>query len=460
MTGRSTTRLQISGHRFLLRRMTHALVRGDVQMSDDPMRAQALSLITGTVLAVIGIAAAAVLAFLQPRGALGEASIVMVRDTGALYVRIDQTLHPVMNLASARLVTGSSDKPQLVSGSAVAGAQRGAMLGIPGAPDEIATPLTHAESGWTVCDDESSTTTVVVGPADELPAARGSILVSAAGEGAAATYLLFDGRRAKVDLRNPAVVRALSLDGVAPRPLSRTVLNILPEAPEIAAPNIRDAGAPGPAPLRGVRVGTVVRVPQADSAELYVVLAGGVQRVGVVAADLIRFTQPQNAHEIATVEPGAIGAVPVVDDLPVGQFPERSATVDDPMLCVRWRWSVAAKSVAIAAITVDALPGRGAASLAQADAAAAGIDRFAMSGGRSAYVRAAGVSGDGARNGSLFLVNDAGVVFGVRDEDTAERLGLTGDPVPAPWPLLARLPRGPELSIQAASIARDALQAP
>ncbi|WP_286132032.1 type VII secretion protein EccB [Mycobacterium sp. IS-1556] len=89
--------------------------------------------------------------------------------------------------------------------------------------------------------------------------------------------------------------------------------------------------------------------------------------------------------------------------------------------------------------------------LAQADAAGAEIDGFSMGEGRSAYVRAVGVSGDGARNGTLYLVNDAGVVFGIREEETAERLGLTGEPVPAPWPLLARLPRGPELSVAAAS---------
>lgn len=463
MTGRSTTRLQISGHRFLLRRMAHALVRGDVQMSDDPMRAQALSLISGSVLAVIVIAAAAVLAFLQPRGALGDAPIAMVRDTGALYVRIDQTLHPVLNLASARLITGSSAQPVLVSSSAVDDGQPGALLGIPGAPDAIGAPLTYDESAWVVCDDESSMTTVLVAAVDESPYARRSVLVSAAGEGAATTYLLFDGSRARVDLRNPAVVRALRLDGVAPRPVSRTLLDALPEVPEIAAPHIRGAGAPGPAPLHGLRVGTVVRVPRADFAELYVVLSAGVQRIGEVAADLIRFTQPQDAHEIATVEPGAIGAVPVVDDLPVGHFPERSGTVDGPVLCVRWQWSPGSKTVARTTITAGSLPSHGVASptrLVQADAAGGGIDGFAMSGGRSAYVRAAGVSGDGARNGTLFLVSGAGVVFGVRDEETAERLGLSGDPIPAPWPLLARLPRGPELSVQAASVARDSLGTP
>ena len=56
------------------------------------------------------------------------------------------------------------------------------------------------------------------------------------GESAATTYLLYDGRRARVDLRNHAAVRALKLDGVAPRPVSRALLDAVPEAPGITTP--------------------------------------------------------------------------------------------------------------------------------------------------------------------------------------------------------------------------------
>nr|CRL78408.1 type VII secretion protein EccB, Actinobacterial [Mycolicibacterium malmesburyense] len=328
------------------------------------------------------------------------------------------------------------------------------MLGIPGAPDAIGAPLTGDESKWLVCEDDSKLTTVIVGSAGDLHGAERTVLIESTGEGAAATYLLYDGSRARVDLRNPAVVRALALDGVAPRPVTRTLLDTVPEVPEIAPPVIHDAGVPAPAPLYGLRIGAVIRVPRADSVEHYVVLRTGVQRIGAVAADLIRFARPQHAREIVTVEPGAIGTVPVVDDLPVGRFPERAEPADDPVVCAQWQWSTSSKSVVTETITVDALRDLRPVRLSQADAAGAAVDGFAMSGGRSAYVRAAGVSGDGARNGTLFLVNDAGVVFGIRDQEAAERLGLTEDPVPAPWPLLARLPRGPELSVEAASVAR------
>ncbi|MDA4109178.1 type VII secretion protein EccB [Mycolicibacterium holsaticum] len=460
MVGEPTSRLQISGYRFLVRRMSHALVRGDVRMLDDPLRAQALSLTAGCVLAVIAIAACAVLAVLAPKGALGSAPIVMVRDSGALYVRIGDTMHPALNLASARLIAGTAATPELVSASAVDRAKRGALVGIPGAPNTLSSPLDAQESNWTVCQDAASTTTLLVGAATEGMDVGRNALVVAGGEGAAATYLLYDGVRARVDLRNPAVVRALQLDGVEPRILSRALLDAVPEVPALTVPAIAHAGAAGPARLHGIAVGTVVRLPQADSTEYYVVLSDGVQRIGAVAADLIRFTYAAGRPDITTVEPGVIGTVPVVDDLPVGRFPQRGGVADDPVLCTLWSWSASAEHAVVVGNSLPRHDADAATTLAQADGAGAGIDRIYLPRGRAAYVRASGVTGAGADTGALYYVDPSGVAFGVHDEDAAKRLGLSGPPVPAPWPVLARLPRGPELSVGAASIVRDTLGSP
>ena len=65
-------------------------------MLDDPLRAQSLSMVAGCVLATIAVAAFAVLAFLQPRGDVGSAAIVVARESGALYVRIGDTMHPAL----------------------------------------------------------------------------------------------------------------------------------------------------------------------------------------------------------------------------------------------------------------------------------------------------------------------------------------------------------------------------
>jgi type VII secretion protein EccB len=458
MARQPMTRLHVSGYRFLLRRMEHALVRGDVRMLDDPLRAQSFSLIAGIIMAVIIVAACAVLAFLRPPGALGTAQIVMVRDSGALYVRVGDIVHPVLNLASARLVAGTPANPEAVSASAIRNAKRGPLVGIPGAPATIAAPLGEDESGWAVCDDATNTT-VIAGAISTLElASEHSALVTPRSESAATTYLLYDGWRAKVDLRNRAVVRALKLDAVSPRPVSRALLDAMPEAPPIAAPHIPAIGSPSP--LHGFPVGTVIRIARAAAEEYYVVLARGVQRIGQVAADLIRFTDSQDARDIVSVAPDVIGAVPILDTLRVSAFPERGGVSSDAIVCAAWQPGGAGPNTAV--LTGNSLPGgnAGPVTLAQADGDGPSVDSVSMPRGRSVYVRSSAITGDGSSAGALYFIDDSGVVFGLRDEDAAKHLGLTATPVPAPWPVLARLPRGPELSREAASVARDSITGP
>jgi type VII secretion protein EccB len=434
--------------------MEHALVRGDVRMLDDPLRGQSLSLIAGCVLAVIAVAGCAILAFVRPQGTLGDAPIVMTRQSGALYVRIGDTMHPVLNLASARLITGSPADPEVVGEAAITNAKRGPLVGIPGAPATVDPPLGGDEAGWAVCDDDANTM-VIAGALQDRSDPGLSVLVTAQSESAATTYLLYGGWRARVDLRDHTVVRALGLDGIAPRPVSRAFLDAIPEAPQISAPVIPGSGSPGPPSLHGFTVGAVVRVIRAQAKEYYVVLADGVQRIGEVTADLIRFRDSQRGREIITVEPDVIGAVPMVDDLPVTTFPERADVADDVVVCGQW-WPAGAGANSDL-LLADSLPlgGGSRVNLVQADGKGPNVDGVVIASGRSAYVRATGI--DGGSAGALYLVNDSGIVFGIHDEDAAKRLGLSGAPAPAPWPVLARLPRGPELSVQAASVVRDSV---
>lgn len=454
MRRQPTTRLQISGHRFLMRRTAHALVRGDARMLDDPLAAQSTSLVIGAVLAVVAVAVAAVPAFLRPAGDLGDAPIVLVRDSGALYVRIDDRVHPVFNLASARLIIGSPAEPRIVSQQAVDRALRGPMVGIPGAPPHVAPPV--ADGQWTLCDDgRSELTTVIAGAAPRDLTEGRSVLVTARGEPAAPTYLLYGAWRARVDLRHPAVVRALRLDGLVPQPVSPLLLAAFPEAPAIVPPHIPS----GRSALPGMAAGTVLRVPGAAPAsdELFVVLAGGVQRVGQVAADVIRYTDARAAREIPAVGADRIGALPVVDSLPVNTFPQSAGVSADPVVCARW--DAGAQPHTALLTGAEPVAGHTWLPLAQADGGGPALDAVAIPAGHGSYVRSVGLSGDAHQAGPTFLVSDAGVRYGVPDADAAAALGLPDPPVPAPWPVLAALPAGPDLSRASASVARDGVAA-
>ncbi len=437
-----------------MRRIEHALVRGDARMLDDPLAAQSISLVIGAVLAVVAVAVVAVLAVLRPAGDLGDAPIVLVRESGALYVRIDDRVHPVFNLASARLVAGSPAEPRIVSQRAVDRALRGPMVGIPDAPPHLAPTLADAQ--WTVCDDARSELTTVIAGAVPRDLADGHSVLVTAREEPAATYLLYGAWRARVDLRHPAVVRALRLDGLVPQPVSPLLLAAIPEAPAIEPPHIPS----GRSALPEMPAGTVLRVPAtapANDDELFVALAGGVQRIGQVTADLIRYTDSRAARQIPAVSADRIGALPVVNSLPVTTFPQRAGVSAHPVVCARW--DAAAQPHTALLTGAGPVAGQRSLPLAQADGGGPALDAVAIPAGHGSYVRSVGLSGDAHQAGPTFLVSDAGVRYGVADTDAAAALGLPGTPVPAPWPVLAALPAGPDLSRAAASVARDGLVA-
>jgi type VII secretion protein EccB len=452
MDRKPSDRLAASAQRFWTRRRVHALVRGDTVMDDEPVRAQSRALAGGCVLAVILIAGCAVLAVVKPRGVPGDAPIVVVRESGAVFVRVDDALHPVFNLASARLVARAAATPVVVAERSLETVKRGPRLGIPGAPDAIGVPL--SDPAWQVCDTDR--TVVTAGGRPPTFDTTRTVLVTPRGEGAASTYLLYDGVRARVDLRERAVARALHLDGVAPVVVSRALLDSLPEVPDVTVPRIAGAGTPGPMSIGGLPVGTVVRVARADTDEFHVVLADGLQRIGAVAADVIRIAY-RGAGDIATVSPSDVAATATVETLAVNHFPRGTripvGAADRLAVCVHRPPADTEATV----LTGDAkgLDESGAVTLAQADGDGPRVDAVAVPRGRCVYAHAVGVTGAVTSGGPRFLVTDTGAVYGVTDDDAARALGLPTVTTAAPWPVLAQLPAGPELGIAAASVARD-----
>ena len=458
MAGRTSSWMQLSAQRFRMRRLEHALVRRDVAMHDDPLRSQSLSIVAGAVLAVIVVAACVVVAVVRPHGTLGPARIVLVRESGALYVLIGEAWHPAANLASARLITRSADEPRVVGQRALDGVRRGPAVGIPGAPDPLGAP--QSWDVWTVCDGADTVVAAGAGtsPADRFDPDR-TVLVTPRGEGPALTYLLYEGRRARVDLRETAVVRALRLDRVVPQPVSRALLDTVPEVAPITVPPVEEEGEAGPGAV-GEPVGSVVRVLGAAGAEHYVVLADGMQRVGEVAADVIRFARAESTAVAPAVAPAVVAATHLVDRLPVADFPAHArpaAGASDGVVCARWHAGTAEPSSTTTVLVGAALPADAdTVALAQADGAGPRVDRVHLPRGRSSYVASTPILGSGGGTGPRHLVTDVGVVSGVRDDAAATALGLPSAPVSAPWPVLAWLPHGPELAIEDASVARDA----
>lgn len=447
-------RIGLSGYRFLLRRLESALLGLDLGDANELRRTWTAPLWLGGALAAIALAGCAVLGVLRPHPDLGQARIVLGQPSGALYVRVGDTWHPVLNVASARLIATTAADPQPVPDADMGRTKRGPLLGIPGAPQLLGRPLSPAEAAWTICDThETGATTVVVGPAGGASARRlgpDHALLVAAAPGSPA-YLLYQGRRAVVDLADNAAVRSLRLEGRVPQAVSQSLLNAVPEAAPVSVPRIRGAGGAA-AGLPGFPVGSVLRVARGDGDEYYVVLAAGVQRIGQVAADLLRYSDSRGTTNIVTVAADAIRTAAVVNTLPVAGFPDRAPALEaGDTVCVTANPAPSGNfdTAFLTGAGLPVPPGATPVALSQADGRGPALDAVYLPPGRNAYVRGNG------RAGTRYLVTDTGVRFGIRDDDAARDLGL-GAPIPGPWPLLAPLPSGPELSRQNASVARDA----
>ncbi|WP_216897443.1 type VII secretion protein EccB [Nocardia alni] len=467
MPGQLTTRAQVNGYRFLLQRFDHAMVRRDVRMLHDPMRIQFRSFMTGLVLALLFTGGCAVLAFIHPQGQVGEAKIIMGSDSGALYAMVGQTLHPVLNLASARLVTGSPETPTAVKDSKLATLPRGPLLGIAGVPAALPGPADRDRSDWTLCDDVSAglRTTVLSGPPQ-----LGSATREVAGDEAllasngAATYLLYDGRHARIDMGDTAIVAALGLRGLRPRPVSDGLLNAGVATPDLTAPTIPGAGSPGPVRWANVPVGAVIRVDNINSTTLYVVLRDGVQKLTPFAAQVVRTAGSMGQADMMKVPPDAIAGVPVVHDLPVDQFPAdqpRIVSADDqPVACVYWTRGRRDSAARLSLLVGTQAPL--AASMHPVTLVDGGHEQYAddayIPPSTGEYVQITGIAPDSTRREALFYVTDTGVRFGIPDTSTAAVLGLS-DPKLAPWQIVSQLPSGPMLDRQSALVAHDTLGA-
>ena len=148
---RLTTKVQVSGWRFLLRRLEHAIVRRDTRMFDDPLSFYGRSAVLGILISVLILVGALAMAYFKPQGKLGSGNLFVDRSTNQLYLMVSGQLHPVYNLTSARLVLGNPAEPTGVKSNELNKLPKGQSVGIPGAP--YATPVSaDTSSVWALCD--------------------------------------------------------------------------------------------------------------------------------------------------------------------------------------------------------------------------------------------------------------------------------------------------------------------
>jgi len=243
-----------------------------------PMRA----VVTGVVLSLLVVLVSLGIGLLNPGLAAGwDDNKLVVTDSGARYVALGGTLYPVLNTASARLLVSGEFQVIRTSDARIAGAPRGATVGIPGAPDAVPPADGLVRDGWLSCVDAAGGQVTLLSDgrvaqavaADQVEAER----AVAAGEGPPALlvetggeeYLVTQGRRHLVPRASrDAVLRALALPTTQPWPVSATWLGLFPPGSDLTALLLPGAGDPVPDALAappGAAIGSVLRVT--DSAD-------------------------------------------------------------------------------------------------------------------------------------------------------------------------------------------------
>ncbi|WP_158844810.1 type VII secretion protein EccB [Saccharothrix deserti] len=528
MASTPTTKSQVQAYRFVLRRMQSALVRRDAVMLHDPMRTHSRATAVGVLLGIIGMIGFLIFGFFSPDPQVdGQTQIAISKETGQVYVVREgnpRTLIPMTNLASARLlllqrqqpdagqasVAGSDapagqvnqgpqvagGEPKLVSEKALSKLPKGRLTGIPDGPDVLPKPEDRIGSDWSVCDtltlDESLndpsapgkfTTTVLAGYSGggELLDGNRALLVRAGTDDKQA-YLIYkapqDSKitststvRAKVDLDKSEVRTALNLSQKKPRAVSTGLLNAIPEAKPLVAPEIPGRGqAVTYVTGQNLKVGDVIEVRRTGAGPtFYVALKDGLQDITRAAGDLIRATYAQGEPKLVDI--ARINDAPTTEQLDFDDYPADVPEILDPnqnnrVICLGWQAQNVTsdnKSQHTKVTIAPSLPipsGVAPVDINQVGATGEVVSQFVMAPGKSAVVRSA-TSTEDFKSGPIHLITGRGVKYGIPDGVTAGGLGLGADGfAPGPESILRLLPNGPQLNRNDAIRSWDSIPVP
>lgn len=464
------TRHQVTGWRFVMRRIASGVALHDTRMLVEPLRTQSRSVLMGVLVVITGLLGCFIFSLVRPNGSVGNSIVLADRDSSALYVRVNDQLHPVLNLTSARLIAGEPVTPTTVRSAALDKFARGNLIGIPGAPERMVQTVPGG-ADWTVCDGDGSTNpgvTVIAGtPADggERAAQLGedqAVLVDSGVPGAPAIWVLWNGRRSPIDLADQAVTGALGFGVNIPvaRPISLGFFNAVPEGAPLRAPAIPGAGAPPQFALsEPVPVGAVVVAYGAENTMMYyAVLADGVQPIPPTYAALLRNTNSYGLEQPPRLGADEVARLPVSRVLDTASFPAQQISIVDaassPITCVRWTKPVDAATSSLSLLSGAVLPI--AEGVRTVDLIGTGggttATRVATTPGSGYFVQTVGQEPASPTAGSLFWVGDTGMRYGIeaanQDElsTTVAALGLTTPATPVPWSVLALFAAGPALS--------------
>lgn len=351
-----TTKVQLSGYRFIVRRVGQAMTLRDTRMLADPFSPGSLWFMGGIFLACGIVLFGFLLGVFNKRGADQGTAEMILTTSGGRYVMYNNTLHDTTNLASARLIVGSPQTPKVVKDSSLNDKPRGQLMGILDAPENLA-QRKDTVAQWTVCDrhtDDSAlsltktdvlSTTLFAGVgsvSDAVTALHPNDAVLAKLESLPdELWMIYKGQRTLIGPYDMAARAALALSPATAQnaiPISEGLFNAIPAAPALTAPFISERGVANPI-LTNLRTGDVIVTAGADGIRNYhVALTRGVQPISELIAQLLINT---GSNEITTMDRQQLAKVPMVSDINEAVYPDRAPSFRQPaVLCWQWQKGV------------------------------------------------------------------------------------------------------------------------
>jgi len=350
---------QLQAYQFLRHRIVSALLSGEPESVESPMRRIVRTSFAGLMVAVIALAVFGIIGLIKQGGAnswRAQDTIVEEKGSAALYVWHKGKLYPMLNYTSARLFLGSDAKAS-VSRKSLAGIPRQPTLGIQGAPGSPPGAGDLVRDPWTVCArtvNGQPKVTLLVGTRplpDPLGPDAGVVVFSGSGE----EYLIWKGRALKVT--STPVLAALGFSSDSVQPVGAAFVKALEHGPDITFPRVPGRGGQGPS-LGGAstQIGQVFLVKGVGADEYFVMLAEGLAPISEGIAKLLVGNPDNHLSGPQAVGADVAAGARKAPRFDVAGYPDRSLKPpggrgDRPVLCA----SISGTTTGRPARTVHAL---------------------------------------------------------------------------------------------------------
>lgn len=331
-----TRRDQLQAYRFQNRRALAALVTGQPNVLEPPMRRLTVTTLSGIMIAILIAIVFGALAVIHPTAGTSwetEGAVVVDSDNNSTYLYTKGALHPVLNYTSAVLASGATSEvtPVKVSSSDISNATYSYEIGIPDVPYSLPSPSSLLRYPMSACSVQRQhglhTVTRVTlhidagGGTRAVPADQGVLVATP--EAPQREWLLFGGERMLI----PSAQVASALGYSSPVLVGSAFLTSVPQGVDLAPPMIPGRGTPARQAIAGTTpsVGTVLKTPAGG----YLVLSQGTVpltalefdlfagspsvSVTKAQADLAAFTPPSPDANPLSVFTGLPATPPTID---------------------------------------------------------------------------------------------------------------------------------------------------